>query len=216
MSNISDFNRIEDCNKIDAACVDAFNELTLNGSVIESRNSWGDSDVDLQPLITDHETLTTLYLSPETDPNCLVYEPERGDNICINGDDLSRIISLKKLKDVDQTVNINDGDVYMYDAEHNLFRPFNLKQFVTDTNNAIATLNATFSNINNRLTNIENTIRKPEGAPSNAHITWGNTNIYADTNAVINGSGVATSLDKSHGLYSHSLNTTAYGDNIFG
>lgn len=226
MSTIADFNRIEDCNKIDAQCVNAFVDAKLSEdepTVLEISTSWGSPEVDLAPIVKISETLTTMYLSPDENPNCLVYEPERGDNICIHGDDLSRIISMTKLKDVDQETPITDGYVYMYDDDDNLFKPFDLQTFVDNTNTAIAdlqsrmtTLEQTIANHETRIQVIEALLVPPANAPNDARLAWGTINLYSDPNAAINSSGATTSLDKTHGLYTHDLNTTAYADEIMG
>ena len=226
MSTISDFNRIEDCDKIGARCVAGYVEAKLNEDdpkILEVNTSWGDNEVDLSPAVKAEETLTTLYLSPAESPNCLVYEPERGDNICIHGDDLSRIISMQKLKDVSQLTPVLGGDVYMFDDETDVFEPFDLQTFVDETNAAIANLQArmttleqAIANHETRLQTIEALLTPPEGVPSGAKIAWGNINSYSDHNAVVNSSGVVVSLDKSHGLYTHSLNTNVNEDEIFG
>lgn len=219
MSTISDFNRIEDCNKTPAECVDAYVEAKLNEDdqkTLEVLTSWGNSAIDLSPIVNVAETLTTLYLSPTNDPNCLVYEPERGDNICIHGDDLSRIISMKYLKDVDQTIRPSDGDIYMYDGTKNLFVPYDLKTVIYNINVAIQNIQATLANHETRLQTIEEKLTPPSDAPSGVKVVFGNINTYSDPNAVINSSGTATTLDKTHGLYTHTLNTSAYGDELFG
>ena len=219
MSSIEDFNRIEKCDKIDAKCVDAYLDYTYSSdrpTYLCVESSWGGDCIDLEPLVKAGETLTTLYLSPEENPNCLVYEPERGDNICINGDDLSRIISMQFLKDVSQETPPSDGIVYVYNSQTELFEPFDLATTLNNINTAISNLSATFTNITNRLNNLELALTPPEGAPSDAKVAWGTINLYSDHNAAINGSGAVTSLDKTHGLYTHSLNTNAAEDEIFG
>lgn len=246
MTAISDFNRIEDCDKIDAKCINGEVKAFLDEETpteLDIQSSWGDSEVDLTPAIKAGETLTTLYLSPATTPNCLVYEPERGDNVCIRGDDLSRIVSMRYLKDVAQPSSLATGDVYMLGSD-DLFRPFALQSFVDATNTslvslqgrltaietsisalqtalnnlqtAVNTLQTTVAAHGTRLNAIEALLTKPTGAPDGASIVWGNVNLYADHNAAINSSGVVTSLDKTHGLYSHNLSTTAQGDEILG
>ena len=233
MSTIADFNRIEDCDKIDPLCIDAYANFDYdpnNDAGICLHTPWGGNCLDLSDIVKTAETCTTLYLSPDENPNCLVYEPECGDNICIHGDDLSRIISMSKLKDVDQDNPATDGDVYMYDGQTDLFEPYDLKNTVTNINTAIQNINAAITNLRTRVTNLETAVAdhetrlqtieallvKPTGAPNDAKITWGTINVYSDTNAVIDSSGNATSLDKTHGLYSHNLNNTAYGDELFG
>lgn len=232
MSTIADFNRIEDCDKTPAECIDAYVEASLdedNPKMLKVETPWGNSNVDLSPAVKTEETLTTMYLSPEMSPNCLVYEPERGDNICIHGDDLSRIISMQYLKDVAQTTP-TEGIVYMFDSTTNLFTPYDLKTKLANIDTAITNINAAITSLQNRVTTLETTVAdhetrlqtiealltKPTGAPSSAGVAWSNINLYSDPNAVIDSSGAVTSLDKTHGIYSHNLNTTAYGDEIMG
>lgn len=207
-TNIDHFNQIE-CEKIDAECVNAFVDFHLDpdnptGLCLDS--SWGGECLDITNIVKEAETCTSLYLSPQPDPNCLVYEGEC-DTYCIDGDDLSRIISMTKLKDVDQSVAPQNGDVYMFDG--NKFVPFNLGDFVSNYNNTIANLNAQINQILNKLT-------PPEGAPQDANLTWGNINLYSDHNAVIDANGNVTSLDKSSGLYSHKLSINRHEDEIMG
>lgn len=222
MSTISDFNRIEDCNKIDPLCIDAYTDFELdpdNDAGLCLHTPWGGECLDLTSIVKAAESCTTLYLSPDENPNCLVYEPEEkcGDNICIHGDDLSRIISMKYLKDVDQTTPPSDGVVYMYNSQTNLFEPYDLKTTVNNINSAISNINAAITNLGNRLSIIEAMLTPPAGAPDNVRVVFGNINDYSDPNVVISeGSGTVTTLDKTHGLYSHALASNAYGDEIFG
>lgn len=222
MSTISDFNRIDDCNKIDPLCIDAYTDFELdpdNDAGLCLHTSWGGDCLDLTSIVKAAESCTTLYLSPDENPNCLVYEPEEkcGDNICIHGDDLSRIISMQYLKDVDQTTPPSDGIVYMYNSQTNLFEPYDLKTTVNNINSAISNINAAITNLGNRLSIIEGMLTPPAGAPDNVRVVFGNINDYSDPNVVISeGSGTVTTLDKTHGLYSHALASNAYGDEIFG
>ena len=222
MSTIYDFNRIEDCDKIDPLCIDAFTEFELdpeNDTGICLHTSWGGACLDLSDLVKNAESCTTLYLSPDEDPNCLVYEPEEkcGDNICIHGDDLSRIISMQYLKDVSQTTPPSDGIVYMYNSETGMFEPYDLKTIIGNINAAINNINATLSNHGNRISAIELKLTPPADAPENVKVVFGNINEYSDPNVVISeGSGTVTTLDKTHGLYTHTLASNAYGDEIFG
>lgn len=241
MSTISDFNRIEDCNKIDPLCVNAYNSLNIDGTKITSSTPWGESSVDIEDAVSESQTLTKLSLSPDDEPNCLVYEPEYGESDCIHGDDLSEIISMEKLKDVVKTPQINDGEVYIY--SDGKFVPFDITTALFNINNAISNINASIGHLSNRTTTletavsnhtsriqtlegkvqtlegkvqtIETTLTKPTGTPNDAHVVWGNINVYSDTNATIDSSGAATSLDKTHGLYTHNTSTNAYGDELF-
>lgn len=217
MSTIADFNRIEDCNKIDPLCIDAYSDFELDGDTgICLHTPWGGDCLDLTNIVKSAETCTTLYLSPEDSPNCLVYEPECGDNICIQGDDLSKIISMKHLKDVSSDA-LMDGAVYMYDGVTKTFKPFDLKTALNALSSSIQNLSMDISGYNTRITNIENAITPPEDAPLGVKLVFGNINDYSDPNVVISeGSGTVTTLDKTHGFYTHTLADNAYGDQIFG
>ena len=220
MTTTSDFNRIEDCNKIDPLCIDSYTDFDFdpdNDTGICLHTPWGGNCLDLEGIVKTAETLTTLYLSPEDNPNCLIYEPERGDNICIHGDDLSRIISMRYLKDVTQTTPPSDGIVYMYNSTTNLFEPYDLKTTINNINTAINSINAAISNLQNRMSVVEAKLTPPADAPDNVKVVFGNINEYSDPNVVISeGSGTVTTLDKNHGLYTHTLASNAYGDEIFG
>lgn len=216
MTNIDDFYRKE-CQKIDANCVDAYVDYHLDeenpaGLCVET--SWGGDCLDLTPIVKAAETVTTLHLSPEEDPNCLVYEREDGQSDCITGDELSRIISMTKLKDVDQGTAPVNGDVYIY--RNGKFYTFNLQQYMDDTAQTISNINAAITQIRNQIAPIINRWQLPNQVPDDAKIMLGNINLYSDTGAVINSSGTATSLDKSHGIYGHDLNTDKAQDEIFG
>lgn len=218
MSSVTDFNRIDDCEKISADCINAEMKWEqTDDTTVCLYTSWGDFCIDFTDIVKAAETCTTLYLSPEENPNCLVYEPECGDNICITGDELSRIISMTKLKDVDQTTAPTNGDVYIYDSTTNLFKTYNLSDFITNYNTTIQNLNQAITNLQNRVTNLETKLTPPADAPADVSVVFGNINEYSDPNVVISeGSGTVTTLDKTHGLYTHLLANNAYGDEIFG
>lgn len=227
MSTVADFNRIDDCDKIDSQCIDAFSSLTLDeDGILCVETSWDKQCIDLAQAVKDYESCTSLYLSPEENPNCLVYEKEErcGDNDCIHGDDLSRIISMQYLKDVDQTTPPSDGIVYWYNEQTNLFEPYDLKTKLNNIDTAIQNINQAITNLQNRMTSAENRLTvieekltPPADAPANVKVVFGNTNLYEDPNVVISeGSGTVTTLDKSHGLYTHLLSENRYGDSITG
>ena len=222
MTNIDEFN-INDCKKIDPNCVNAYVDFHLDpdsetGICLDT--SWGGECLDLTDIVKAAETCTSLYLSPEENPNCLVYEGEC-ENYCINGDDLSRIISMAKLKDVDQDTPPSNGDVYMY--RNGKFYTFDLQTFVNNTGAQIQNLQNTVQSLLDRVSTLETQVRpivnrfeEFTNVPSNAKIMLGNINLYSDTNAVVNSSGTATSLDKSHGIYGHALNQDKAQDELFG
>lgn len=220
MSTVSDFNRIDDCDKIDPLCIDAEVEVGFdpdNPTGICVHTPWGGNCLDLEDIVKTAETCTTLYLSPDDNPNCLVYEPECGDNICIHGDDLSRIISMQYLKDVDQAAPPTNGIVYMYNDTTHLFEPYDLSTVIGNINTAIQNIDAAITNLQNRMLTVEAKLTPPSDAPDDVKVVFGNINEYSDPNVVISeGSGTVTTLDKTHGLYTHTLASNAYGDEIFG
>ena len=216
MTNVDEFNH-DKCCKIDSNCVNAYTDFHLdpeNPAGLCLETSWGGDCLDLTSIVKAAETVTTLYLSPAEDPNCLVFEREDGQSDCIHGDDLSRIISMTKLKDVDQETAPTNGDVYMYN--NGKWYTFNLQDFVTNTNTALGNLQAAITQIQNQIAPIVNRWALPNNVPDDAKIMLGNINLYSDTGAVINSSGTATSLDKSHGIYGHGLDIDKAQDEIFG
>ena len=199
----------KECNKIDALCVNAYLDMYLSEEdpthlILES--SWGKDETDLTPAVKAAETLTYLKLSPANNPEYLEYDGEDGIPQCIHGDDLSRIISMTKLKDVDQSTTISGGDVYMYDSTTNTFKPFNLQSFVDNTNNAITNLTAQVRNLQNTVSALQALLTKPAGIPDDAVIAWGNRNVYGD---------YTNTNKRDHGIFTHSTATTLADDQYF-
>lgn len=230
MTNIDEFYHSE-CDKIDSNCIDAYFDFHLdpeNPAGLCAISSWGGECLDLTPLVKAAETVTHLYLSPEDTPNCLAFDREDGQTDCIHGDDLSRIISMTKLKDVDQETPPVNGDVYMYN--NGMWYTFNLQTYMNNTATTIANMQSAITNLQNRVANLENRLTTVENTlapianrfeifqnvPNDAKIMLGNINLYSDTNASITSSGTITALDKSHGIYGHSLATDIAMDEIFG
>lgn len=216
MTSIDEFNHGECC-KTDANCINAYTDFHLdpeNPAGLCLETSWGGDCLDLTSIVKAAETVTTLHLSPAENPNCLEFEREDGQSDCIHGDDLSRIISMTKLKDVDQETAPTNGDVYMYN--NGKWYAFNLQNFVTNTNTAISNLQAAVTSLTNKVNEMYNRWALPNGVPDDAKIALCNINLYSDTNAVINSSGTATSLDKSHGIYGHGLDIDKAQDECFG
>lgn len=212
MSNIDEFYH-KDCEKIDANCVNAYVDYHLdeeNPAGLCVNTSWGGDCLDLTSIVKAAETVTSLELTPAENPTCLTFNREDGQADCIHGDDLSRIISMTKLKDVDQTTAPVNGDVYIY--KNGKFYTFNLQQYMDDTANTINNMQAAIRQLQVLL----NYWQVPEGLPANAKIMLGNINLYSDTNAVINSDGTVQSLDKNNGIYGHDLDIDRTQDEIFG
>lgn len=215
LTNIDSFNRNE-CDKIDPNCINAFVDFHLdpdNPTGICIDTSWGGECLDLKNIVKEAETCTALYLSPADDPNCLVYEGEC-ENFCITGDELSRIISMTKLKDVDQETAPRNGDVYIYNNGE--FTPFNLTEALNNLDIDLSAIWAAINQIRAQIAPILNRWQVFENVPEDAKIMLGNINLYSDYGAAVNSAGVATSLDKSHGIYGHSLNIDKSYDELFG
>lgn len=212
MTNIDEFYH-KDCEKIDANCINAYVDYHLdeeNPAGLCVNTSWGGDCLDLTSIVKAAETVTSLELTPTENPTCLTFNREDGQADCIHGDDLSRIISMTKLKDVDQTTAPVNGDVYIY--KNGKFYTFNLQQYMDDTANTINNMQAAIRQLQVLL----NYWQVPEGLPANAKIMLGNINLYSDTSAVINSDGAVQSLNKSNGIYGHDLDIDRAQDEIFG
>ncbi len=212
MTNIDEFYH-KDCEKIDANCINAYVDYHLdeeNPAGLCVNTSWGGDCLDLTSIVKAAETVTSLELTPTENPTCLTFNREDGQADCIHGDDLSRIISMTKLKDVDQTTPPVNGDVYIY--KNGKFYTFNLQQYMDDTANTINNMQAAIRQLQVLL----NYWQVPEGLPANAKIMLGNINLYSDTNAVINSDGTVQSLNKNNGIYGHDLDIDRAQDEIFG
>lgn len=212
MTNIDEFYH-KDCEKIDANCINAYVDYHLdeeNPAGLCVNTSWGGDCLDLTSIVKAAETVTSLELTPTENPTCLTFNREDGQADCIHGDDLSRIISMTKLKDVDQTTAPVNGDVYIY--KNGKFYTFNLQQYMDDTANTINNMQAAIRQLQVLL----NYWQVPEGLPANAKIMLGNINLYSDTNAVIDSNGTVQSLNKNNGIYGHDLDIDRAQDEIFG
>lgn len=154
MTSITEFNR-QPCPSIDATEVNAYFDLSLSESdktKLVFDNSWGTQTLDLTPAIKAGETITHLMLDPTDSPVYLRFDNEAGDSECIHGNDLSRIISMKYLKDVAQGESLTEGDIYMFGSDL-LFHRFSLQDFMDTVNSELD-----LTGINNRLTVVEQDI----------------------------------------------------------
>jgi len=208
MTNIDYYNHNE-CEKIDADCINAYATHYLNPEndcelILDT--SWGKVPVDLTPAVKCGETCTELMLWPDdcAEPTMLKYIGECA-TYCIDGDDLSRIISLTKLKDVDQGDTPSDGDVLIYDNGE--WKYFDLASYISDNDADINILKQKVANLENRLTTIERMLTRPEGIPVDSVLVWGkDINLYGDQ----------TNTDNhTHGFFTHSINTNVTNDLYF-
>lgn len=200
---IEQFNR-KPCCLIDAAMVNAYIDIALdpdNSTGIILDTSWGTIKLDLLSIVKAGETVTHLRLVEDG----LCYEREDGETEFISGDDLSRIISMQLLKDVDQSKPIADGDVFIYNGDTNKFEPFDLKSFVADVNTFIGRFEPTINQINNRIKSIEDLIYNYENDKT-TKIPRANINVYGD---------VGNTQSHDWGVFSHDKNSDITNDLYF-
>lgn len=206
----TDYN-YKDCEKIDGRKVNAYVDAHLNEKnplELDVETTWGDSAVDLSAIVKGAETVTHMELGS----NAIEYFAEDGHVDCIYGDDLSRIISMHLLKDVDITVPPKNGDVYMYDESTGLFKTFNLQQYIDDTATTINNLNARVNALNSRVTTLETKLSDIEKIipfwPSDktTKLARGDINLISDPSNTNN---------KAHGLFTHDKSTDLYADEFF-
>lgn len=182
----------KDCEKLDGRLVNAYVDVSLdkeNLANLKVETSWGDSIIDLAPGVRAAETVTSLDLSEDA----LQYIAEDGHVDCIYGDDLSRILSMQLLKDVDITVPPQNGDVYIYDENKQKFVTFNLATALASVTDTVTNLNTTINNLRSRIVTLEEKLTPPENAPSDVKVAFGNRNVISDyTNSNLNVHGVFT------------------------
>lgn len=223
MTDISELYN-DPCQKLNPWCIDAYAKLKLDPlspTDLTLDTSWGESTVDMAPVVKAGETITHLLL---TDTALQFSREDYGRDgaenngvDCIAGDALSRIVSMQLLKDVAQPSSLANGDVYMWNSNSQLFETFNLQVFVNQTNTRLTNLENRMAAVENRVTNLESAIQdilrtlnsissaiaKPDWAPSSAALVWGTINdAYADN---------PTQL----GLYSHNPANNITGDQRF-
>ena len=209
----------KDCEKIDAKCVNAFTEISLNPdepTLLTESSSWNDTTIDLTPAVKAAETMTYLKLAPDNNPHSLEYIGEDGDPQCIHGDDLSRIISMTKLKDVDQTTAPVTGDVYLYDGTK--FVTFNLNQaianlgnLITQLGNRITGLEAITDNHTNQINDLRSRMTTAEGNITNLgnRMSTAEGNITNLTNRMGTAEGNITNLQTTVGALQTTLTPPA-------
>ena len=198
----------QECEKIDPCDVNAYINISLdpeNPTGIILSSSWGDVKLDLKSIVKAGETVTHLELLPEDNPTLIRYTNEHGEYECITGDELSRIISLQLLKDVDQTTPPSDGIVYMYDETTNLFVPYDLKTVIGDINIYLGRLEASITNLQNQIDAIANIIPFWD-TDKTMKLARGTINLYSD---------VTNTNSKADGLFTHDKNTDVTNDEYF-
>lgn len=205
MTTMANAFNYKDCEKIDGRMVNAYIDSYLdneNPVLLHIDSTWGENVVDLTDAVKAAETITHMELAS----NAIEYFAEDGHVDCIYGDDLSRIISMKYLKDVQQGDTLEDGDIYMYDGNKNLFVKFNLQGYMNDIGDTITNLNGIINNLRSRVTTLETKLTPPDNAPSDVKVAFGNINVYGDyTNANL----------KTSGVYTHDPTITIANDQYF-
>ena len=198
----------QECDKLDPKWIDAYVEIKLDpenptGIILDS--SWGEIKLDLESIVKAGETITHLDLAPENNPTVLRYKNEAGDYECISGDDLSRIISLHLLKDVDQSKTLVNGATYVYNSHTQMFEPLEIASKLVDIDNALQNIYNLISNLDGRISDIENLIYNyPQDKTTK--IPRGDINLYSD---------YTNTNSKAHGFFTHDPNTDVANDEYF-
>ena len=198
----------QECDKLDPKWIDAYVEIKLDpenptGIILDS--SWGEIKLDLESIVKAGETITHLDLAPENNPTVLRYKNEAGDYECISGDDLSRIISLHLLKDVDQSKTLVNGATYVYNSHTQMFEPLEIASKLVDIDNALQNIYNLISNLDGRISDIENLIYNyPQDKTTK--IPRGDINLYSD---------YTNTNSKAHGFFTHDPATDVANDEYF-
>lgn len=207
------------CDKIDAQKVDAYFDLYLDpenptGIILET--SWGEYKIDLASIVKEGETVTHLELLTDTTPQVIRYKNEDGEYECITGDELSRIISLHLLKDVDQTNPPQNGDTYVYNDSTSLFETYPLVSTINNLNAVIGRLQASITNLQNQINAIDTRLTTLEGTVTditNLLPFWPEDKTTKIARGDINYISDPTNTDnKTHGLFTHDKSVDQYAD----
>lgn len=220
---IEKFN-INECEMIDGKTrVNAYTDLYLdpdNPTGIVLDTTWGEVHLDIKDIVKNGETITHLKLAPADSPTALRYEREDGGVDCITGEELSKIIYLRYLADVQQPHTLKTGEVLMYNAGSDTFNYYDLATVISDINTTLAGLQNAINNLNTRVANVENNVANlqsrmavveakltpPDGAPSNVKVAFGNRNVYGD---------IDNNNSHSYGIFTHDPNTDMTNDLYF-
>lgn len=208
MTKPAEFPGYRECDKIPGVDVAAYAEIVLdpeNPTVIALDSTWGYNRLDLENVVKAGETVTHLELAPTNNPTVLRYKNESGEYDCVAGDDLSHIISMQLLKDVDQTQPIQNGATYVYNENTGKFEPFEIVSTVASINVALNRLNTEITAIKNRISDIESLIYNYP-ADKTTKIPRGDVNLYSD---------YTNTNSKAHGFFTHDPNTDAANDEYF-
>ena len=208
MTKPGEFPGYRECDKIPGVDVAAYAEIVLdpeNPTGIALDSTWGYNRLDLESVVKAGETVTHLELAPTNNPTVLRYFKEDGDIDCVPGDELSRIISMQLLKDVNQSQPIINGAVYVYNETTGKFEPFEIVSTIADINLVLNRLNAEITAIKNRISDIENLIYNYP-ADKTTKIPRGDVNLYSD---------YTNTNSKAHGFFTHDPSTDVANDEYF-
>lgn len=208
MTKPAEFPGYRECDKIPGVDVAAYAEIVLdpeNPTGIALDSTWGYNRLDLESIVKAGETVTRLELAPTNNPTVLRYFKEDGGIDCIPGDELSRIISMQLLKDVDQSQPIINGATYIYNETTGKFEPFEIVSTISDINIALNRLNAEITAIKNRISDIE-AIIPFWPSDKTTKVARGQINIISDP---------TNTNDKTYGLFTHDKNTDQFADEYF-
>lgn len=220
MTTKDEFNSLE-CEKIDALDVDAYIDGRIDGGKITIVTPWGEATFNIEPIIAAFETVTHVKLVEGEDTGYIDYENENGEHECIDGAELARFIPLKQLRDMADGNDWRTGYAPVWDETAGKFvaryvntegsmdsRVTALENKVTvlqttlqSTQESLNTALSTINSLRTRVDALETLTAKPEGIDPDATLTWGNVNVYTNT-------------DQSTGAYTHDPATSVTGDRI--
>lgn len=233
-----------ECDKIDAQKVNAYFKLSEDASKpkeLTLENSWEDTSIDMTNIVNAAETHTTMKLSPADDPVYLDYQGESKEHQCIHGDDLSRILTLSKLKDVSQDETWTNGTAPVWDADNNIFVPFNvrgtsggLETRVSALEDRTAALESALRSINDQLLDVQDdqvairalitelnttvqtlktTVEGMDTRVTDVETTLTKPdNVPTDSKVMWGDVNIYTKTDKSVGAFTHDPATATTGD----
>lgn len=208
MTKPAEFPGYRECDKIPGVDVAAYADIVLdpeNPTGIALDSTWGYNRLDLESVVKAGETVTHLELAPTNNPTVLRYFKEDGGIDCIPGDELSRIISMQLLKDVDQTQPIQNGAAYVYNETTGKFEPFEIVSALGDINTVINRLSTRITNLENRLSDIE-AIIPFWPSDKTMKLARGTINLYSD---------YTNTNDKTDGLFTHDKSVDKTNDELF-
>lgn len=133
------------------------------------QSSWGDSDVDLAPIVKRAETDTKLDLDKVQ--RTIDYYPELylssgGHAGCVYSLCLTTIFGLMHLNEIGdvKVPTPHTGETIIYNEETKQWEPYNVVQKIDEINTHLNRIDASISALENRITNVEGRLTNAENS----------------------------------------------------